>query len=633
VTGPHARDDDDPARDRAPVERAPGVPRGRRAPDRRPRTAGAARPPGERATARRARDGRTDARPPGERTAAGSAGGRGPARQVLGGRVLRGRVLRGRVLRGRVLGGRVLTALAALLVVLALVLPGAAPTPAALVRLPVEALAGVALLLVLPARPRRAVAAVLGALLGLLAVLAVLDLGFRAVLDRPFDPVVDAPLLADGFTFLAGSLGGAAATAAAVAAVAAALAFPVLTALATRRLARVLAGHRTVAARGAAALAPVWVACAVAGAQLVPGVPVATAGATVLAADTAVGVPASLADARAFAAELAAPDPLAAVPDADLLAALRGKDVVVAFVESYGRDAVQDPEFAAVGRVLDDGTQRLAAAGFGARSGFLTAPIAGGGSWLAHATFLSGLHVDDQQRYRALLGSDRRTLTGAFARAGWETVAVMPGTTGPWPEGAFYGHDRVLDHAALGFRGPDVGWATVPDQYTLSVFERTGRGDTPVMAEIALVSSHAPWGFVPPVLDWDRIGDGAVYGPLAPSGDPDAVWAQGTDAVRAAYGRAVAYSLESLVSWVETHGDDDLVLLVLGDHQPLPVVTGEGAGRDVPISVVAADPAVLDRVAGWGWDDGLRPAATAPVWPMASFRDRFLTAFGPAPLH
>jgi hypothetical protein len=103
--------------------------------------------------------------------------------------------------------------------------------------------------------------------------------------------------------------------------------------------------------------------------------------------------------------------------------------------------------------------------------------------------------------------------------------------------------------------------------------------------------------------------------------------------VRVAYGRAVAYSLESLVSWVETHGDDDLVLLVLGDHQPLPVVTGEGAGRDVPISVVAADPAVLDRVAGWGWDDGLRPAATAPVWPMASFRDRFLTAFGPAPLH
>jgi hypothetical protein len=38
---------------------------------------------------------------------------------------------------------------------------------------------------------------------------------------------------------------------------------------------------------------------------------------------------------------------------------------------------------------------------------------------------------------------------------------------------------------------------------------------------------------------------------------------------------------------------------------------------------------VLDRVAGWGWTDGLRPAADAPVWRMDAFRDRFLTAFGP----
>jgi len=60
-------------------------------------------------------------------------------------------------------------------------------------------------------------------------------------------------------------------------------------------------------------------------------------------------------------------------------------------------------------------------------------------------------------------------------------------------------------------------------------------------------------------------------------------------------------------------------------------VVGDTASRDVPITIVARDPAVLDRVAGWGWTAGLEPGPGAPVWPMNAFRDRFLTAFGPQP--
>jgi hypothetical protein len=39
----------------------------------------------------------------------------------------------------------------------------------------------------------------------------------------------------------------------------------------------------------------------------------------------------------------------------------------------------------------------------------------------------------------------------------------------------------------------------------------------------------------------------------------------------------------------------------------------------------------MERISGWGWQPGMLPAPAAPVWPMAAFRDRFLTAFGPAP--
>jgi len=91
----------------------------------------------------------------------------------------------------------------------------------------------------------------------------------------------------------------------------------------------------------------------------------------------------------------------------------------------------------------------------------------------------------------------------------------------------------------------------------------------------------------------------------------------------------VQYSLNTLISYVLTYGDDNLVLIFLGDHQPDSVVTGTTTNRDVPITIIAHDPKVLERVNGWGWQDGIRPTAAAPVWRMDAFRNQFLTAFGP----
>jgi len=59
------------------------------------------------------------------------------------------------------------------------------------------------------------------------------------------------------------------------------------------------------------------------------------------------------------------------------------------------------------------------------------------------------------------------------------------------------------------------------------------------------------------------------------------------------------------------------------------VVGGALTSRDVPITIIAHDTEVMDRIASWGWQPGMRPAPDAPVWPMDAFRDRFLTAYGP----
>ena len=148
------------------------------------------------------------------------------------------------------------------------------------------------------------------------------------------------------------------------------------------------------------------------------------------------------------------------------------------------------------------------------------------------------------------------------------------------------------------------------------------------MTEIDLASSHAPWAPIPRLIAWNDVGDGLVYRTMATQGElSNTVWRDPTR-VRTEYRRSLEYSLNTLISYVETYGEDNLVLVFLGDHQPAPLITGAGASRDVPITIVARDRKVLDRISGWGWQDGLKPGPQAPVWPMNDFRDRFLTAFG-----
>jgi hypothetical protein len=342
-------------------------------------------------------------------------------------------------------------------------------------------------------------------------------------------------------------------------------------------------------------------------------------------------VGAAVDDDRAFTAGLHQRDPLAALPTDRLLARLRGKDVVLAFVESYGRVALEDPLIApGVERTLHDGDAELRAAGFGSRSALLTSPTYGGISWLAHSTLQSGLWVDRPGRYDALLGSSRFTLSAAFRKAGWRTVDDVPSDTGPWPEGQrFYRFDAVYGLHDVGYAGPRFGYARVPDQFTLAAFRRLELqpGHRPVMAEIDLVSSHTPWTPLPRTVPAGALGDGSVYDAMPAQGlSRETAW-QDPRVVRQLYGQSIQYSLQSLVDFVAATHDPDLVVVLLGDHQPSATVSGAHASHDVPVSIVARDPSVLGAAAGWGWTPGLRPGPSAPLSRMDRFRDRFITAF------
>ncbi|WP_149550226.1 sulfatase [Streptomyces marokkonensis] len=526
------------------------------------------------------------------------------------------------------------TVLAGALVLAALLLPNRVERvgPVAFLRLPAEGILLAALLLALPPRFRRITAVVAGVLLGLLTVLKVVDMGFYQVLARPFDLVLDWILLDDAADFVRESFGRGGQVLAVIGVIVLFLAVLVLMTLATVRLTGLMVRHRPVATRTTLVLGVVWITCVTLGVQN-SGVPVAARSNADMLGNRVEQVRAGLRDARVFEKQ-AAVDAFAKTPPDQLLTGLRGKDVLFTFIESYGRVAIDDPAMAEpVDAALRDGTRRLEDAGFASRSGWLTSPVTGAGSWLAHSTFLSGLWIKNQQRYRSLTTSDRMTLTNYFRKTGdWRTVGIVPGVRRAWPEGEFFGLDHIYDSEHLGYRGPYFSWTPVPDQFSLEAFERLehGRKDRePIMAEIILASSHNPWSPIARMIDWDDLGDGSVFHGIKKEGtDPKEVW-KDPDRVRTEYRRAIEYSLRSLTEWVQRYGDEDTVLVFLGDHQPVPTVTAGDTGKDVPVTIVAKDPKVLDRVAGWGWTDGLKPAPDAPRWGMDKFRDRFMTAYGP----
>jgi hypothetical protein len=391
------------------------------------------------------------------------------------------------------------------------------------------------------------------------------------------------------------------------------------------RLVKVAAGHRRFSLAAATALVTASALC------LATGVPGVSTSAATLTVDEVQLVRADLADSQAFAGEIKT-DAYAGSDPAQLLAGLQGKDVLVVFVESYGRVAVQDTSYSAgIDQVLDQGTQQLDAAGYRSQSAFLTSPTFGAGSWLAHSSLESGLWVDSERRYRQLLGAERMTLTSLFGEAGWRTVFDVPADTEDWSDGKdFYKFQQYYDSRNVGYAGPKFGYASMPDQYTLDDFRRRELAPTdrpPVMAELDLVSSHHPWAPLPHLVPWDQVGDGSVFDGMPEQGHSSQEVFSDPDKVKEAYGQSIEYTWQALTSFLTTYNDPNLVVIALGDHQPHTYVSGEHVGHDVPISVIAQDPAVMQRIAGWGWQDGLRPSPDAPVSRMDTFRDRFLAAF------
>ncbi|TFH73555.1 hypothetical protein E3V39_10155 [Gammaproteobacteria bacterium LSUCC0112] len=453
------------------------------------------------------------------------------------------------------------------------------------------------------------------------------DMAAHMIFARAFNPVLDAYLLSDGFHLLGSSIGYAGAVLMSILMVLAVVLIVVVTSLSLARIRTLLWTVPVRWSGGALLLAlGLWLVMSMSGSpkasryfhdQLVSHV------------YTAVN---SVIELRAFRA-IVNDDVYTEVPGDQLFGALQGKDVLVIFVESYGRVLLDNTRYASSIRpLLNEATRELSDQGYASSSAFLASSTIGGLSWLAHGTAMSGLWIDSQLRYDALMMSQRPSLIRLFQRAGWRTLGVMPAITLAWPEGQYFGYDQIYDVAGLEYQGLPFNYVTMPDQFTLARFQQRERDPVdrqPVMAEIALISSHAPWTPIPDVIDWRGIVDGAEFNEMAQRGPrTDQVW-QDMDLLKSQYRDSVEYVINTLVSYITQYGDEDLVLLIMGDHQPMPLIAEGASAPDVMVHLVSSDPAIMQMVDAWQWTPGMLPADDAPVWRMDSVRDRFIETFSP----
>jgi hypothetical protein len=295
--------------------------------------------------------------------------------------------------------------------------------------------------------------------------------------------------------------------------------------------------------------------------------------------------------------------------------------LVEAYGESLATSDMTDSYRALMARV----ESRLGAAGFHARTGYSAAPVHGGTSWFSIATVHTGVLIDRPLAYGALelIGGRVPSLTRFFEASGYRTYTLQPGTTDHAGIRRFdlFNHDVVVTAPDLRYRGKKYGFGVIPDQYSLGKFRQRylDRAEEPRYLFYMNVSTHLPWGKgVPPyVRDWRALqhGEGEVS-------DVDASWPAlpGKDAIgnqqRRGYFRSIEYEWRLLTEWLETETASDLIVLVVGDHQPR--LRGKfrgGVTMNTPVHVLARDAAFAERFAKLGFERGMfaQPHVVTPL--------------------
>jgi hypothetical protein len=283
---------------------------------------------------------------------------------------------------------------------------------------------------------------------------------------------------------------------------------------------------------------------------------------------------------------------------------LRGApSIIVICIESYGSIVHRDPEYrSSIEDLLGSYEAALAEHGYQFASTFSEAPIFAGGSWLSYTSFTYGLRLDDLQLYDALFSHNHafhsyESLFHVLKRNGYSNVLLCPlgGIDARSIDWAMiercFRSDINIDFRSLDYRGRLVNYFGIlqryapPDQYSLNfAYERIREANVaPYFLFFCTLNSHLPWNSpAAAVSDWRDLNDAGFQ---AAWSAPDA-----DSALR--YRGAIRYQLDYILQFLSSHADEDLLVVLFGDHQP-PLLTRERMGKQTPVHVIAKHPVLM----------------------------------------
>ncbi|MEE2888353.1 MAG: hypothetical protein VX951_13060 [Planctomycetota bacterium] len=316
------------------------------------------------------------------------------------------------------------------------------------------------------------------------------------------------------------------------------------------------------------------------------------------------------------------------------LGRLKRADLILVFVESYGRSLLAHDRYGPVMRqILADARATLEAAGHGAISCWIESPVTGSQSQAAHASFISGIPIRSYRDHEMLMNYDARMLTHILGDLGYHCVNAQPKLEIQWPES----HDVLGFHEDLfgvhtPYRadgGPIYHWAAAPDQYPLALaIEKFMKpSDKPVFLQLIAGISHAPYSLIPPYIeDWQAALDPKAYQPVKTYPFTFLDYHRGKG-VEDAYIATLNYTFEMLAGFVSALPRPAIVM-ILGDHQAPRTGSISPAVTDyaVPFHIMSNRNELLDPIRTAGFVEGMVPGGKK-VPPMHEFLHEFLRAY------
>ncbi len=295
-------------------------------------------------------------------------------------------------------------------------------------------------------------------------------------------------------------------------------------------------------------------------------------------------------------------------------------DIYWIFVEAYGAVAQLSQKNEAAFRQMADSLEaRLAAEGWQVVSAYSQAPIMGGRSWLSFTTALSGLPVKNQRQYlhQIRVQADFPHFPRYLKKQGYTTFRLSTMYTDPEIEkiiprdlqNNYWSFDQFIGFHQIPYRGFRFDYfGGIPDQYALSYTRENHLWPNPAPRFLFAISmsSHYPYYLPPPVLkDWRALD--SLHN-IYPS-DKDL-----PGAMEDRYFRVVRYELEALTQFILEEKGEDVLFILLGDHQPAgleALLEGIYDSYATPLHLISRDSSLLARLPGFS--EGFALPAETPL--------------------